>query len=780
MLGDLLRSLRTNAGLTQDELAELSGLSVRTISDLERNRTARPYRHSVVMLADALGLSGGARAELVAAARGIYQPDGTPGRAGGASSGDPAALPGPPPPRPRSAPPPTPRQLPPTPRQLPPAMRFFVGRAAELKALDALLGQLGTEENAVITATICGMAGVGKTTLALHWAHRVADRFPDGQLYVNMRGCDPVRSPAAPAEVLRGFLGALNVPPARIPADPEAMTGLFRSLLAGRAMLVLLDNVRDAAQVRPLLPGEPACLVLVTSRSELTGLAAADGADILGLDVLTEPESRELLTQRLGAERLAGKDAAASDLIGLCARLPLALSIAAARVVGQRATPIADLVAGMRDTRDRLTALDTEDPVSSVRAVFSWSQASLSNPAARLFRLLGTVPGPEISVPAAAALAGVRAQRAQQLLAELSRASLVCENSPGRVGCHDLLHIYAAERAAAEEEPAEVTAATRRLITWYLLSASAAAKVISPRRRHVDVGAGEAGLEPLTFDGHRQAADWLHAERANLMAAISQAAGQDCHLIAWQLPVVLWDLFNLGGDRADWIWAVKTGLVSARRLEDRVAEGWLLNHLAVAYHQSGNSRAAIGCYQQALAIRRALRDRRGEAAILGNLGRTYGEAGQPGRAMEYLQQALAICQDISERPNQGMIFSHIADAYRQLGQFAQAAAWSRQALVILRRNGEPLEESVALTGLAQACLRLGQFDEAIAQAGHALTLTRELGDRTGEAQALVILGRALAGRGRAEEGGEHLRTAARILGDLGEPQAAQIRALMKA
>jgi transcriptional regulator with XRE-family HTH domain len=349
MLGDLLRSLRTNAGLTQDELAELSGLSVRTISDLERNRTAKPYRRSVAMLADALGLSGGARAELVAAARGIYRAAGLAADAGGA--GGPTAQPDTP--RPRSAP------HPPTPRQLPPAMRFFVGRAAELKALDALLDQLATAHSTAMTAAICGMAGVGKTALALHWAHRAADRFPDGQLYVNMRGFDPARSPAAPAEVLRGFLGALNVPRARIPENTEAMTALFRSLLAGHAMLVLLDNVRDATQVRPLLPAEPACLVLVTSRSELTGLAATDGAEVLRLDVLTDPEARELLTQRLGAERLAGKDAAASDLIGLCARLPLALSIVAARAAGQHATPITELVASMRDTRDRLEVLDT-------------------------------------------------------------------------------------------------------------------------------------------------------------------------------------------------------------------------------------------------------------------------------------------------------------------------------------------------------------------------------------------------------------------------------------
>jgi tetratricopeptide (TPR) repeat protein/DNA-binding XRE family transcriptional regulator len=770
MLGDLLRSLRTNAGLTQDELAELSGLSVRTISDLERNRTAKPYRRSVAMLADALGLSGGARAELVAAARGIYRAAGLAADAGGA--GGPTAQPDTP--RPRSAP------HPPTPRQLPPAMRFFVGRAAELKALDALLDQLAAAHSTAMTAAICGMAGVGKTALALHWAHRAADRFPDGQLYVNMRGFDPARSPAAPAEVLRGFLGALNVPRARIPENTEAMTALFRSLLAGHAMLVLLDNVRDATQVRPLLPAEPACMVLVTSRSELTGLAATDGAEVLRLDVLTDPEARELLTQRLGAERLAGKDAAASDLIGLCARLPLALSIVAARAAGQHATPITELVASMRDTRDRLEVLDTEDAVSSVRAVFSWSQARLSDPAARLFRLLGTVPGPEISVPAAAALAGVRVRPALQLLAELSRASLVCENPPGRVSCHDLLHIYAAERAAAEDDPAEVAIAAGRLITWYLQTASAAAKVISPHRRHVDVGPPETGLEPLTFDGHRQAAGWLHAERGNLMTAISRAAGLGYHRITWQLPVVLWDLFNLGGDRADWIWAVQTGLASARRLEDRAAEGWLLNHLAVAHHQSGDHQAAIDCYRQALAIRRALGDLRGEAAILGNLGRTYCEAGQPERAMEYLQQALAICERTSERPNQGMILSHIAETYRQLGQFEQAAAYSRRALVILRRNGEPLEESVALAGLALACVKLGQLDEAITQAGHALTLTRELGDRMGEAQALVILGRALANRGGAEEGGAHLRTAAHILDQLVEPQATQIRALMRA
>src|SRR5215470_13466489 len=334
------------------------------------------------------------------------------------------------------------------PRQLPAALADFTGRAAELRALTAMLDQAGAgAAGTVVISAIGGTAGVGKTALALHWAHQAAGRFGDGQLYVNLRGYGPSGAPAEPAEAIRGFLDALGVPPGRIPASAEAQAGLYRSLLAGRKMLIVADNARDEAQVRPLLPASPASLVLVTSRSQLGGLGAADGARLISLDVLPHAEAVQLLTARLGAERAAAEPAAVDQIADLCACLPLALAVAAARAAARPAFPLATVAGELADATGRLDALDAGDPSSSVRAVFSWSTRQLSAQAARMFALLGLHPGPDISVPAAASLAALDKADARRLLRELTRAHLITEHAPGRYAFHDLLRAYATEQA---------------------------------------------------------------------------------------------------------------------------------------------------------------------------------------------------------------------------------------------------------------------------------------------------------------------------------------------
>jgi hypothetical protein len=299
----------------------------------------------------------------------------------------------------------------------------FVGRAAELRTLDALRGDAASCPRTLVISVIGGFVGVGKTALAVHWGHQVADQFPDGQLYVNLRGFDPSGIPVSPAAAVRGFLDALRVPPAEIPAGLDAQVGLFRSLMADRAMLVLLDNARDAEQVRPLLPGSSRCLVLVTSRSPLIGLVVGAGAHPLVLDVFTPAEAAALLADRLGAERVARETAAASDVIKACGRLPLALAIAAARAASRPGVSLGELAAELGDSRHLLDALDTADAATSPRSVFSWSYRLLSPPAARLFRLLAEHPGPDISAAAAASLAGVPPGQAVQLLDELCEAT---------------------------------------------------------------------------------------------------------------------------------------------------------------------------------------------------------------------------------------------------------------------------------------------------------------------------------------------------------------------
>jgi transcriptional regulator with XRE-family HTH domain len=426
--GELVRGRRVAAGLTQEELAQLSGLGVRTISDIERGRIGRPHRRSVDLLCDALGLVAPGRDGAGRAAGSGWAPAALAdldGRAGSTSL------------------------MPVVPRQLPTAIRRLAGRADELRTLDGLLDRFDGATGTLILA-MSGTAGVGKTALAVHWAHRAAERFPDGQLYVNLRGFGPSGGPVAPAEAIGGFLDAFGVPADRIPASPEAQGALYRSLVAGRRMLIILDNARDDAQVRPLLPGSAPCLVLVTSRRQLAGLAATEAAHLLTLDTLTRTEAREMLSDRLGRELVDDETGAVGELIGLCAGLPLALAIAAARHAARPSHPLQALVDELRPEQDRLKVLnatDVADAVTSARAVFSWSYQSLSHHAARMFRLLAAHPGPNIAAAGAASVAGVSLDRARQLLRELVLANLVAEHADGSYTLNDLLRAYAAEQA---------------------------------------------------------------------------------------------------------------------------------------------------------------------------------------------------------------------------------------------------------------------------------------------------------------------------------------------
>ena len=379
------------------------------------------------------------------------------------------------------------------PRQLPAAVAHFAGRTDELKALTGLLDAAAGGGGTVAISAIGGTAGVGKTALAVHWAHQVADRFPDGQLYVNLRGFDPS---ATPADAVRRFLDALQVPAAKIPPSPEAQQGLYRSLLAGQQMLIVLDNARDAAQVRSLLPGGQGCLVLVTSRSQLSSLVAAEGAYPVTLDVLSPAEARSLLESRLGPERVATQPRAAAELAGLCARLPLALAIAAARAALNPAQPLAALAAELRDAAGRLDALDAGDAAASVRAVFSWSYRQLPQPAARMFRLLGIHPGPDITSPAAASLAATPHDQARQALAQLTRASLLTEHAPGRYAFHDLLRAYATELATTQDRDTARRAATHRALDHYLYTASPSALVLYPQRDTLTLARPSPGCYP--------------------------------------------------------------------------------------------------------------------------------------------------------------------------------------------------------------------------------------------------------------------------------------------
>jgi tetratricopeptide (TPR) repeat protein/transcriptional regulator with XRE-family HTH domain len=755
--GEELRRLRLAAGLTQEELAAGAGLSVRAVADMERGRTYRPHRWSVALLAEALGLPAAVAARFRQLSRAGVSPSGS----GPTGAGEDASTAG--------------RVVP---RQLPAAVAPFIGRIAELGVLDGVLGEAGSGPRTLVISAIGGSAGVGKTALAVHWGHRVADRFPDGQLYVNLRGFDPSGIPLSPMAAVRGFLDALGMAPAEIPLAADAQAGLYRSLLAERAVLVLLDNARDAEQVRPLLPGGARCLVVVTSRSPLTGLVAGAGAYPLRLDVFTAADAAALLAGRLGADRIAREKAAAGAVVRACARLPLALAITAARAAGRPGVPLAELAAELADSRHVLDALETADAATSPRSVFSWSYRLLSPPAARLFRLLAEHPGPDISAAAAASLAGVPLPEAVQLLAELSEANLLTAPQPGRFSLHDLLRAYASERGWDEEPAIDRDAAARRVLTWYLHTATAAARTINPGRRHVDPdGTALSGAAPLTFAGDEDALAWLESERPNLNAAVACASQRQLHEVAWKLPVTLWDLFDRRSRWPEWIRAVETGLASAQRLGDLAAEGWLLNHLAIAHQQASDSPTAISCFQRALAIRRDQHDRRGEAAALANLGRTYSELGQHTEAMDCLRAALAIFTDLGQVREQGMCWSLISATRRRQGQFHDAITSARHAVNLTSGCGDEPEESGALIQLAMASMSLAQPQHAITHATRAADLSRKHGDRRTEAEALIVLAQACSDSGQPAQARKRQHDAYQILSDLGDPRAATLAGL---
>jgi DNA-binding SARP family transcriptional activator len=426
-----------------------------------------------------------------------------------------------------------------TPRQLPAPVHGFAGRVAALQALDGLLSDREPDAASADVCVITGTAGVGKTTLAVQWAHRVAGRFPDGQLYVNLRGYHPYDHAMTPADAVCGFLDALGVPPNRRPSSLDAQTALYRSLLADKHILVLLDNARDAEQVRHLLPGSPGCAAVITSRDQLTGLVAAVAASQVTLNLLSADEARELLAARLGADRVNAEPESTDEIAARCARLPLALATAAAYAAGREHAPLSTLAADLRGSRSGLDTFSTGDPATDVRAVFSWSYRTLSPRAARLFRALGMHPGPGISTSAAASLAALPLARVRPVLAELCRAHLLTANPDGRYACHDLLRAYAGELAASEDSGADRHAALRRLLDHLVHTGHAAAALLNPHRKRLAVGPPLEGVTVDDLDRHDQAVAWFIAEREVLPAAVNAATveGFDIHAcrLAWTI-----------------------------------------------------------------------------------------------------------------------------------------------------------------------------------------------------------------------------------------------------
>ncbi|HET7245729.1 MAG TPA: tetratricopeptide repeat protein [Streptosporangiaceae bacterium] len=743
--GSHLRAFRRAAGLSQQELAERAGLSVRTIGNLERGTSKWPYRDSLHRLADALGLRDEARAGFIAAAGRRLAPEAVPASTGpgGARQGGRARV---------------------VAAYLPATLPVFVGRHDQLATLSRVLQQPGG--TAVITA-IGGTAGVGKTALAVHWAHQVAGEFPDGQLYVNLRGFDPSGTPVTPEDAVRVLLDALGMPAEQRPQTVEAQLGLYRSLLAGKRMLVLLDNARDAAQVRPLLPGAPTCRVIVTSRNLLTGLVATAGARPLPLDVLTDREASQLLEQRLGADRLAAHPDAAAQIIASCAHLPLALSVIAARAAMRPHLDLREIAAELA-ARPPLDALrDDSDPAADIRAAFSWSYRQLDPEAARAFRLAGLHPGPDLERYAVAALSATTADQEGQSLGTLAHASMIQSAGPARYGMHDLLRGYARELAAADGAQAQRQALTR-LFDYYLYAAAAAMDTLVPSERHrrPRVPAPDSPIPALASEAEARA--WLDAERANLVAVTAHMADEGWPGHAIRLATTLYRYLDTGGHFADAVAVHSRARHAARGIGDQVAEAHALHNLGAVDLRLGRYPQGAASMGQALDLLRATGDRPGQARALANLGLAALLQGHSRQAVGHFTESLALYRETGDRTGQARALGNLGFAALRQGRYGQAARDLGESLALCRETGDRGGEARALANLGEVALRQDRYQEAARHLYEALALLREVGDQASEADTLASLGVINLRQGRFTQAAEHLQQALALLREAGD------------
>ncbi|UKD56946.1 tetratricopeptide repeat protein [Amycolatopsis sp. FU40] len=662
------------------------------------------------------------------------------------------------------------------PRQLPCAVAGFTGRASQLKELTGLLDR----EGVVVISAINGTAGVGKTALAVHWSHQVADRFPDGQLYVNLRGFDPGGPPVRPAEAIRGFLDALEVPAQRIPAGLAEQAALYRSQLAGRRMLVVLDNARDAGQVRPLLPGSARCLTVVTSRDRLGGLVVSEGARAVPLDLMTAAEARDLLASRLGPERLAAEPHAVHDLIELSAHLPLALSITAARAALAPALSLAELAKQLHDVRDRLRGLDAGDASVDLGAVFSWSYRTLGAAAARMFRLLALHPGPEISLAAAASLAGTERQHARAALSELTRAQLLTEPGANRFAYHDLLRAYSGETAHHEDNEQTRRAAVHRMLDHYLHTAHAAALLINPPNDRLPLAEPQPGAVVEELADDEQAWQWLTAERPVFPAVAECAAGAGFGCHAWQFAGSVASFCIRAGHWAQMEATQQVAVAAAEHAGDLRGKAWSLRELGRARIRLRRYREARASLCRALELDRRLGDLVGQARSLNNLGIvSYAEGSYP-EALEQGNAAYALFRAAGHRAGQAEALNAIGWMRTQLGQHAEALRSCVRALELHRAVGSRHGEADTWDSLGVAHHNLGEHRRAVACYENALALYRKLGSRHPRADTLVRLGDTHQAAGDVRAAHRCWREAVLILDELHHPDADLLRTRLAA
>ncbi|MGY4769746.1 BTAD domain-containing putative transcriptional regulator [Kribbella sp. CWNU-51] len=657
--------------------------------------------------------------------------------------------------------------------QLPADLPTFVGRTTELRAATALLPPAGAPPTTVV---IAGTAGIGKSSLAVHWAHEIAHRYPDGQLYLNLRGFDPTDTVLDASEAIHDLLLGLGVPAAEIPADLDAQAAYYRSRLADRRVLVLLDNARDAEQVRPLLPGTSGCLVIVTSRDGLSSLVAREGARPLPLDLLSPEESHAFLAARLSAERLTAEPAAVRQIVGCGAGLPLALSIVAARAAENPELTLTAIAAELQDGRGRLDALaaDAADAVDS-RSVFSWSYRALGPDAARLFRLLTLHPTGDVTVAAASSLAGGGVRETRLLLAELTRAHLLTERAPGRFWCHDLLHAYGEELCRSIDSDEDRRSAFLRMIDHYLSATYSANLLLYPLESPITLTAAAEGTAFTEFSDRDTALTWLVTEYRTVIALVTAALAATAPVQVWQSAWAISDFLQRRGLWNEQVAVQRVALAAASRLGDVMGQAHAHRGLGAAIGRLGDLTEAADHLEQACRLFQDIGDEANEARTRRALAFVRGAQDDYHAALAESEAALALYLRTADLPGQARALNDVGWCLAQLDRYSEALDHCRRAYALFEELGIHDGQAATWDSLGYVHHQRGDFAQAIDCYQEAVRMFRLLGDRYDESGALIHLARSQEAIGDLGTARITWEQALRLLEDLGRAEATEVR-----
>jgi tetratricopeptide (TPR) repeat protein/transcriptional regulator with XRE-family HTH domain len=749
----LLRQLRSKAQLTQEELAEAAGVSLRSISDLERGIHTTAHKETARLLAAALGLDGLVTERFVAAARGRAPADHVLTAEPGTETGTFAAA---------------------AIRSLPRDTPSFTGRQAELTRVLGQVDRVAAGGGVVSIHAIDGMAGIGKTALAVHLAHLMAPSFPDGQFFVPLHAHTPGQRPVDPADALVSLLITAGLTPQLIPPGLEARAARWRDHVAGKKILLLLDDAASHEQVAPLLPGTAGILALVTSRRRLTAL---QDATVLSLNTLTPDESTTLLVRLAARPDMHAGDVAVSEITRLCGYLPLAIGMLAARLRHHPAWTPDRLAAGLAQGREPLAMMRAEN--LSVAAAFDLSYRDLTASQQRLFRRLGLAPGPDIDAYAAAALDGISLKQARKHLDDLYDQHLLTEPNPGRYQLHDLLREHAASLARTEDDEAQRLEAVHLVLDYYLHTAYSGSLLLNPVRRYVTPEPPCPGVITQPLRGLSDALDWFAAERQVLVAAIALAGELRFDRHAWQLAWAAWLYFDREGYWHEQIAIQRLAIQAAERLDDLDGQAHAYRDLGATYGRLDSLAEARGYCIRALHLHQELGDRLGEARTHNELMLLANRQDRPAEALDHAQLSLTLFRDEGYAPGIAKMLNSVGYLHAHLGNYEQALKYCQQSLDMYRDLTDPLNEAAAWDSIGYVFLNLGRHDEAITSLHTALSLIRKLPTGYYQTAMLIHLGDAYRTAGQLDQARQTWQQALKILENLKHPDADHVRARLR-